>query len=64
MVLDSVTAWAASGARVGAHSGAALSGAGLGRLGTLGAVWERVGLDRDGQRDRGGQCARLDSETG
>ena len=43
---------------------------GAGHRGTLGAVWGRVGLDRGadsgtaGQRDRGGQCARLDSETG
>lgn len=67
---------AASGARVdahrdahrGAHRGAGRvvwSGAGLGHLvgagRGLGAC--RAGQGR-GQRDRGGQCARLDSETG
>ena len=60
----------ASGARVDAHRDAhrdagrvVWSGAGLG---ALGAVWGgacRAGQGR-GQRDRGGQCARLDSETG
>lgn len=44
-----MTAWAAvwaSGARVGAHSGAGRAvGSGAG-LGTLGAVWGRVRLDR------------------